>query len=84
MFGNLVTNGSIGYSRQSTRSTNKQGILMDQEEKADITHQPMWNNQVRYDECNQTRERELDNDEWNEEASFHEFGGVNQATFTLV
>ena len=75
-----VTNGSITHSRQSTRSTNKQGILMDQEEKADITHQPMWNNQVRYDECNQIRERELDNDEWNEEASFHEFGGVNQAT----
>ena len=75
-----VTNGSIGFSRQSTRTTNKQGILMDQEEKADITHKSMWNNQVRYDECNQTRERELDNDEWNEEASFHEFGGVNQAT----
>ena len=40
----------------------------------------MWNTETRYDECNQTRERELSNEDWNNEATFHEFNGINQAT----
>jgi len=73
------SNGSE-FTRQSPRATNKSGILPDQNPRRYIQYKSMWNTETRYDECNQTRERELSNEDWNNEATFHEFNGINQAT----
>jgi hypothetical protein len=66
--------------RQSAKSTNKSGIMYEQWPSSQIQNQPMWNTESRYEECNQTRERELPNVDYNEELTFHEFRGINQAT----
>jgi len=75
-----VNNNGSEFTRQSPRSTNKSGILPEQNPRSYIQNKSMWNTETRYDECNQTRERELSNEDWNNEATFHEFNGINQAT----
>jgi len=65
---------------QTFKATNKSGILFEQAPRAEVQNQAMWNTESRYKECNEIRERELPNLEYSEELTFHEFGGINQAT----
>ena len=77
----LGSNASgVEFTRGVPKTANKSGILNEQALRSNIQFKSMWNTEARYEECNQTRERELTNDDWNNEVTFHEFRGVNQGT----
>jgi hypothetical protein len=65
------------WKSQSYKSTNRAGITIAQEARNYADAQPMWNTEERYEECNTIRERELTNEEFSEELTFHEFEGIN-------
>lgn len=73
-----VNNGGVEYSRQSYRATNKAGIGYENGARNWVQFKPFWNTETRFEECNQIRERDLSNEDWSAEATFHEFQGLNQ------
>ena len=72
------SDNTFELSRQSYRATNRAGVSFEQGSKRAVQFKPFWNTETRFDECNQVRERELSNEDWNAEATFHEFQGINQ------